>query len=93
MDAYNKILGEANGASGDATAADPIATDYAAIGADIGAAATDTENLALLNDVIGGKTAADVETPAEIAALAAIVNGVMTTAAGGLPSLHLPPRT
>jgi hypothetical protein len=85
-DAYNKILGEANGATPDATPADPTAADYAAIGANIGTAATDPEALALLNDVIGGKTAADVDTPAEIAALAAIVDKVMNAAAGGTPA-------
>lgn len=86
VNAYNKILGEANGAAADATPADPTAGDYAAIGANIGAAATDVENIALLNDVIGGKTTTDVDTPAEVSALAAIVNGVMTTAAGGAAS-------
>ncbi len=84
VDAYNKILAEANGAAADATpATNPTALDYAALGASLGAAASNAVNLALLNDVVGSKTSTDVDTVAEINALAVAANAVMTGAAGG----------
>ncbi|MBV5317866.1 MAG: hypothetical protein JZU50_08645, partial [Desulfobulbaceae bacterium] len=83
VEAYNAILAEANGSTADATPADPTAAQYAAIGATLGAAATDAENLSLLNDVIGSKVTTDVDTIAEIDLLAAAVNAVMTGAAAG----------
>ena len=94
VDAYNAILGEANdttNTAGDSTAdatptIDPTAAQYAAIGADIGAAATDTENLALLNDILGAKQTADVDTIAEINELARIANAIQTVASGGTTS-------
>ena len=87
VNSYNAILGEANGPAADATpTANPSATDYANIGADIGTASTDAENLALLNDIVGGKVSADVDTVAEINALAVIANAIELTAAGGTPS-------
>jgi len=87
VNSYNAILGEANGPAADATpTTNPSATDYANIGANIGTASTDAENLALLNDIVGGKVSADVDTVAEINALAVIANAIELTAAGGTPS-------
>jgi len=94
VDAYNKILAEANDTNanaGDTTAdatptADPLASDYAKIGADIGGAATDAENLALLNDIVGASQKSDVDTIAEINDLARIANAIEQVAAGGTPS-------
>jgi hypothetical protein len=86
VDAYAKILAEANGATADATpGVNPTAADYATIGAVIGTAATDPEALSLLNDAIGAQPTTGVDTVAEINALAAIVDKVMNAAAGGTP--------
>ena len=85
-DAYNKILAEANGSAVDvAPTSNPSALDFAAIGANIGAASSNLVNLALLDDVIGSKTTIDVDTIAEINLLAAASNAVMVGAAGGVP--------
>lgn len=84
VDAYGKILAEANGSAADVTPAiNPSALEYSKIGANIGAAASNAANLALLNDVIANKTSVDVDTVAEINDLAVAVNAVMTGAAGG----------
>ena len=85
VDAYNKILSEANGSTADASPGNnPTAAQYAAIGANIGEAATKPENLTLLDDVLANKSAVDVDTIAEVNALALAVNAVMTSAAGGV---------
>jgi hypothetical protein len=90
IDAYNKILAEANGAAADATpGSNPLASDYAAIGANIGTAATSASSLSLLNDVISSLTTPAVDTIAEINALAAVVDKVMTTAAGTASTLSM----
>ncbi|MEK7346625.1 MAG: hypothetical protein AAB176_13145, partial [Pseudomonadota bacterium] len=94
VDAYKAILAEANdtaNSAGDGTAdttplADPTAAQYATIGANIGAAATDADNLALLNDIVGAKQLADVDSIAEINDLARIANAIQTVAAGGTPT-------
>jgi hypothetical protein len=86
VDGYNRILTEADGVVGDTTGADPSSTDYAAIGAEVGGAGTgDAESVSLLNDVIGRKTTADVDTVNEINALGSITERILQTAAGGVP--------
>ncbi|MDI9335398.1 MAG: hypothetical protein QM533_13595 [Cytophagales bacterium] len=88
IDAYNKILAEANGAAADATlGSNPLVGDYTAIGANIGTAAVSAASLSLLNDVIGSLTTTAVDTIAEINALAAVVDKVMGAAAGGTGTL------
>ena len=83
--AYQQILGEANGALPDATpGVNPTTDTYATIGA-LTAAAFSPAGLALLNDVIAQSDPTDVDTVAEIDALAARVQRVMTVAAGGTP--------
>ncbi|WP_312259803.1 hypothetical protein, partial [Limnohabitans sp.] len=94
VDAYKAILAEANDTANtagdtvaDATpAADPTAAQYATIGANVGAAATDADNLALLNDIVGSVQFADVDTIVEIENLARIANAIQTVAAGGTAS-------
>jgi hypothetical protein len=86
VDAYNRILAEANGPAVDATpGVNPSATDYTAIGATT-AAALSTSGLALLNDVVGSLSTRQVDTVAKIEALANISAALMSTAAGGSPS-------
>jgi hypothetical protein len=83
VDAYNKILAEANGSTPDATpGSNPSDSDYAAIGANIGLASSNPAALALLNDVIGNLTTTAIDTIAEINAIAAVIDKVMNTAAG-----------
>lgn len=90
IDAYNKILAEANGSTADATPnSNPLASDYAAIGANIGLAATSASALGLLNDVIGGLATAAVDTVAEINALAVVIDKVMNAAAGTASALSV----
>ena len=98
VDAYNAILAEANdtaNTAGNGTAdanpaSNPTAAQYAAIGVNLGAAptdaATDTETLALLNAIVGGKQTADADTVAEVQELARIANAIQLTAAGGTPN-------
>jgi hypothetical protein len=83
IDAYTKILAEANGSAADASPGNnPLVSDYAAIGASVGLAATNTTALGLLNDVLANLTSTAVDTVAEINAIAAVVDKVMTSAAG-----------
>ena len=90
VNAYNKILAEANGTTADATpGSDPLVSDYAAIGAQIGAASTDADNLALLNNIISLKLPSDVNAVAQINELARIANLVQAIAADQTPSPSL----
>ena len=78
MDAYQAILANADGTANNATS--PSAADYTKLGV----TGIDTAaELGLLGDVIDGKTAADVATPAALQALADAAQAVMTGAAGG----------
>ena len=94
VDAYKAILAEANDTANTAgnstpdanTGSHPTAAQYAAIGVDLGAAATDAETLGLFNAIVGGKQTADVDTVAEVQALANIANAIQLKAAGGSPS-------
>ena len=94
VDAYRAILTEANDTNanaGDTTpdatpSVDPTAAQYAAMGANIGTAATDAENLALLNDIVGASQATDVDTVAKLNDLARIANAIQATAAGQMPN-------
>jgi hypothetical protein len=88
VDAYAAILAEANDANPDAgdntpdtSTADPTAAQYAAIGADIGSATTDAENLALLNDIVGASQFSDVDSVAKLNDLARIANAIQAIAA------------
>ena len=89
VDAYNTILAEANGSAADASVTNPTAAQYAAIGADIGAAATDNAKLGLLNDIVANQATTGVDTVAEINKLANIANTIQTIAAGGTPTTAL----
>ena len=86
VDAYNRILSEANGSAPDATVANPTAVQYASIGADIGLAAGTSAQainaLGLLNDIVANKVVADIDSVSEINALASIADRLMLTAAG-----------
>jgi hypothetical protein len=86
VDVFNRILAEANGTAADSTAGDPTVADYQAIGVSLGAIATNPSGLALLNDSLGAQTPANVDSVAELNALAATVNSLLTTAAGGTGS-------
>ena len=61
------------------------------IGADIGAAATTSANLALLDDIIGAQSSTGVDSLGEINNLARIANAIQLTAAGGTPNPALTP--
>jgi hypothetical protein len=76
VNAYNAIVAAANGTAPVADTDIPALTaqQYANIGANIGAAASDPESLKLLNDAVGRKTAAGIDTVKEIENLARIAN-------------------
>jgi hypothetical protein len=75
VNAYTRILAEANLRAVDATPGDnPAASDYLAIGVTLGASATDAHRLALLNDMVGERAVADVDSVAEIEALVVVIN-------------------
>lgn len=89
VNAYARILAEANGSAADATpGANPSAADYAQVGASIGLAAQGVAGgtnqassaLALLDDSVGALTVASVNTVAKLNQLAAIVDKIMTLA-------------
>jgi hypothetical protein len=85
VDAYNKILDEANGPSTPDrdTTVNPLAADYTAIGADIDGITKGTPNanaLSLLNSVVGNVNDDAVDTPDEINNLGVLVNKVMLQA-------------
>jgi hypothetical protein len=83
VDAYSKILGEANGAVADTTlGSNPTVGDYEMIGASIGQANTNPNALVLLNEVIGNLTPTAVDSIAEVNALASVVDKVITTSSG-----------
>lgn len=82
MAAYDKILTEANGSTPDAdVTGNPTAADFTAIGSNVGQAATSTSALTMLVDVVGGLQRADVDTVAEINAIAATLDKVAVIAA------------
>ena len=88
VDAYGKILAEANGAAADATpGTNPLVSDYEAIGASIGLASSNAAALSLLNDVVGNLTTSAVDSIAEINAIAVAIDKVMIAAAGGPATL------
>ncbi|MEY2661015.1 MAG: hypothetical protein RLZZ123_2187, partial [Pseudomonadota bacterium] len=95
VDAYVKILAEANGSAADLTpGTNPATEDYATIGVTLGFSANkvyETNELSLLNDVIGSLSTTAVDTVAEINAIAAVVVKVMTLAAG--PTANMPALT
>ena len=85
--AYLTILSESNGDAADVTPdASPAAADYAALGATT-AAGLSTGGLALLNDVVGRSTAAQVGTVAQIDTMAGTVSRLFAVAAGSAVSL------
>ncbi|MGM9512740.1 hypothetical protein ACS5PK_00630 [Roseateles sp. DB2] len=90
VDAYVKILAEANGSSPDLTPdADPTTADYQNIGVLLGALQGKPAALALLNDAIKGITIDSVDTIAELKAIVAVVQKVMNIAAGVAPASAL----
>jgi hypothetical protein len=90
VDAYNKILAEANGTAADTTPAiNPLVSDYQAIGANIGISTSNTLYLSLLNDVVSNLTTTSVDTVAKINNLAALVDKILNTAAGAPTALTI----
>jgi hypothetical protein len=87
VDAYAAILAEANGSTADATASvDPTASVYQAVGVNLGAIATNTNGLSLLNDLVGERNPADVDSVSDLNTLADAVNRLLVVAAGGTAS-------
>jgi hypothetical protein len=82
VDAYNTILAEANGSAADDSATRPTQADYIAIGLPSNTLAA-AGSTALLNNIIGDKTQADVDTVAEVAALANLAQSIQAVAQGG----------
>jgi sugar lactone lactonase YvrE/formylglycine-generating enzyme required for sulfatase activity len=89
VNAYNKILAEANGVTGDVTPGDnPAASDYQSIGAAT-AAGLGTQSLGLLNSIVGTKDVASVNSVASIESLASIVSRLAVVASGQTASPSL----
>jgi hypothetical protein len=83
VNAYVKILGEANGATADATpGSDPTVDDYTLIGVDLGVAATNVNALSLLNDIVGTKSTSEVDSVSKLDTIADIVDRLMAVASG-----------
>ena len=89
VDAYNKILAEANGATADVTPGNnPATSDYQSIGAAT-AAGLGTQSLGLLNSIVGTKDVASVNSVAFIESLASIVSRLAVVASGQIASPSL----
>ncbi len=86
VDSFNQIMQEANGAALDATLADPTATDFLAVGAHLGKAASAPAALNLLNDSVGALPDAAAVTLDNINMLSAVVDKVFGAAAGSGPT-------
>jgi hypothetical protein len=86
VDAFNKILAEANGPAPDATADDPTLNDFSAVGVVVGKAATIPAALSLLNDVIGLQPASGVTTVSDIDTFAVAVDKMMNAVLGARPA-------
>ena len=85
VDAYARILAEANGIAPDETpTVNPSATHYAIIGASV-ASTLNASALGLLNDVVALSLPTAVDTVPEIDAIAGATARVMATAAGQNP--------
>ena len=82
VNSYNAILAAADGTAGNGTA--PTASDYTNVGIN---GIDTTAEVSLLGSVIDAKSITAVDTAAELQALADAVQAVMTTAAGGTPSV------
>lgn len=90
VDAYRTILGEANGASADATPdSDPTVTDYHQLGVLLGAQQDNPNALALLNDAVGQLNADACDTVAELKAIVTVVQKLMNIASGLAPASAL----
>ncbi|MBW8828426.1 MAG: hypothetical protein JF606_03135 [Burkholderiales bacterium] len=91
MAAYDKVLTESNGSTLDADVlSNPAASDFSAIGANIGRAATTATALSMLDQVIGGLQHADVDTVGEINAIAAALDKVSAIAAASTADTSAP---
>ncbi|MRT29523.1 Ig-like domain-containing protein [Herbaspirillum sp. CAH-3] len=77
VDSYNKVLALADGTANLALATAPEVADYTRIGSNLGNVATKPGYLTLLNSVIDPLTAQQIDTPAEITALADKVSKVL----------------
>ncbi|NBT11901.1 MAG: hypothetical protein EBT24_13200, partial [Betaproteobacteria bacterium] len=86
VDAFLRILAEADGSTGDLTPVDPSEADYLAVGVTLGGIAGNANGLSLLNDGLGVLPQTSADTVAELDSLAALINRLLTTAAGGTPS-------
>jgi len=82
VDAYAAILTAADGNAA-ATSLSLSATEYATIGL---ATIDDAAEVALMNSVLSGRTNAQVDTYAELAEIARVVEALVLIAAGGTPS-------
>lgn len=80
---YNAILAQANGSAADPVTGTPTRTDYDGVGLTLGAVGTvpAARVLALMNEAVGAKLSTDVDTLAELEAIAAAANKVMGLAA------------
>ena len=72
-----------NYASTDGASTVPSAADYTTAGANLGAITGNANGLVLLNEIVANKNASEVDSVAELDALATLVNQLLTTAAGG----------
>lgn len=78
--AYNKILASTNSTAATATQAD--VSDFVSIGAEIGLSKSSASHLSLLNSAIGNLTQSQIDSVAEINAVAVVVDKIMGTATG-----------
>jgi sugar lactone lactonase YvrE len=91
VDAFLRILGEANGSAGDLSLVDPSEADYLAVGVTLGDIAGNANGLSLLNDGLGVFPATSADSLTELNTLADLINRLLDTAAGLTASPALTP--
>jgi hypothetical protein len=83
VDAYVKILAEANGSTADVTPGiGPSALEYQMVGATIGLASSNNQALSLLNDTLGSLSSTAIDSIFEIDLLASITGKIIKSAIG-----------
>ena len=93
VDAYNKVLVQANGSTANDPSLAPTVADYTVLGVNLGSvttdAKTDVETFNLFNDIVANRLNTDVNTIAKLDNLASIANAIQLTAAGRTPTVAL----
>jgi hypothetical protein len=82
VDAFLRIVGEANGSDVDLSPGDPSEADYLTLGVTLGDIAGNADGLSLLNDALGSLNSSTADSLADLDALASLIDRLLDTAGG-----------